>query len=370
MNKVAILTFHRTNNYGAALQAYALQKVLNEKYEAEILDYRNPYLESLYLQNNLNIKSKIRVIARRLVYPKRTAQLDKRRRRFEKFFEQYFVLSDTAYSQDNVAQADGRYDAFIAGSDQVWNLHLSRGDWNYFLEFVPPEKRYSYAASIAMNRTDEGNERIRDDLNQFQSILVRESKAVDFLSAIGVTKPVTAVSDPVFLLGADKWRELIPSDSNPRAKKKYVLLYTVANATNSLEFAKRLAQRENLAVVSLSSKQSVNVAEGVTNILDAGPIEFLEYIRNASFVVTSSFHALAFSVIFNVPFYYELCRDGGNNNERLENVAGILHLKDREITSIEEPGGQGEPDWGSVNIELDKYRHRSEEVLFNSLQGM
>lgn len=369
MKKVAILTFHRTNNYGAALQAYALQRVLNEKYEAEILDYRNPYLEGLYLQKSSEIKAKIRVIARRVVYPKRTAQLDERRGRFENFYQQHFMLSDIVYNGGNIAQANERYDAFIAGSDQVWNLHLSRGDWNYFLEFAPPEKRYSYAASIAMNRTGEGNERIKDDLNQFQSILVRESKAVDFLSSIGVKKPVTAVSDPVFLLGTDEWGKILPSVPNSE-KKKYVLLYTVANVTNSLEFAKRLAQRNNLTVISLSSKQSVNVVNGVTNILDAGPIEFLDYIRNASYVVTSSFHALAFSVIFNVPFYYELCRDGGNNNERLENIADIFHLRNREIISIEEPGDQSEPDWGAVNITLEKYRYRSGDVLFNSLHGV
>ena len=77
MKQVGIITFHRTNNYGAALQSYALQQVLNKQYNAEILDYRSPYLESLYLGNTASIKNKVRTLARKFIYPIKTKQLDK-----------------------------------------------------------------------------------------------------------------------------------------------------------------------------------------------------------------------------------------------------------------------------------------------------
>ena len=144
MKRIAIITFHRTNNYGAALQSYALQHVLSNKYKAEILDYRNTYLEGLYLQNEVSIKTKIHKLVRRIIYPVRTRQLDKRKERFTNFYTQYHVLSEKIYDKNNITSANECFDLFVAGSDQVWNLHLSRGDWNYFLEFAPPCKRYSY----------------------------------------------------------------------------------------------------------------------------------------------------------------------------------------------------------------------------------
>lgn len=366
MKRIAIITFHRTNNYGAALQSYALQHVLSNKYKAEILDYRNTYLEGLYLQNEASIKTKIHKLVRRIIYPVRTRQLDKRKERFTNFYTQYHVLSEKIYDKNNITSANECFDLFVAGSDQVWNLHLSRGDWNYFLEFAPPCKRYSYAASIGINNNGQEKERIRNNLNQFQSILVREKKAVSFLSDIGVDKVVTAVCDPVFLLSAKEWKKILP-DARFRASPKYILLYTVANVNKSLEIAKRLAYEKNLVVISIGSNQSIKTVSGVENILSAGPIEFLEYIRNADYVVTSSFHALAFSIIFNVPFYYELCKDGSNNNERLENVANIFNLKDREIVGDGQMIQTNNIDWKKVNLVLDNYRQNSREILFNSL---
>ena len=112
-------------------------------------------------------------------------------------------------------------------------------------------------------------------------------------------------------------------------------------------------------VISIGSNQSIKTVSGVENILSAGPIEFLEYIRNADYVVTSSFHALAFSIIFNVPFYYELCKDGSNNNERLENVANIFNLKDREIVGDGKLIQTNNIDWKNVNLVLDNYLHNS-----------
>lgn len=366
IEKVAIVTFHRTRNYGAALQSFALQTVLSKQYDVDILDYRNKYLEKLYSQKDYSIKDKAKLIARRIVYPLKTSRLDKRKKRFEGFYQKFHHLSSSVFDADNVREAAHVYDAFIAGSDQVWNLHLSRNDWNYFLEFAPPEKRFSYAASIGIHNDNETNERIRRDLNGFQSILVRENKALPFLESIGVIKPVVAVCDPVFLMSSDEWKKSL-SLVETCNKGKHVLLYTVANVKESLGFAKELAKNTKLPVVSIGSNQSVKTVDGVTNILDAGPIEFLRYIREAAVVVTSSFHAMAFSIIFNIPFYYELCQDGSNNNDRLENVAEVLHLRDRNINCVQSNQDSGNIDWDEVNRLLEKYRDDSLKCLFDSL---
>lgn len=368
MKQVGIITFHRTNNYGAALQSYALQQVLNKQYNAEILDYRSPYLESLYLGNTASIKNKVRTLARKFIYPIKTKQLDKRKQRFMHFYQQFQNLSAKSYDISNIDSANASYDFFIAGSDQIWNPHLSRGDWNYFLEFAPACKRYSYAASISSNNTNEENNRIRNDLDQFQSVLVRERTAVDFLKSIGLKKNVFAVCDPVFLLSADEWKKMLPMPGAVK-RKKYILLYTVASVSHSGSVAHRIAKEKDLTIIYISSNQSVRTVSGMRNILDAGPIEFLDYIQNAECVVTSSFHAMAFSIIFNVPFYYELCKDGSNNNERLENVAEVFNLKSREIINEEQITDIESIDWKSVNLALSNYRKKSINILLNSLKG-
>lgn len=365
MKQIAIITFHRTNNYGAALQSYALQQALSSEYRAEILDYRSPYLESLYLGNNSDIKNKVRIIARRIVYPVKTSQLDRRKIRFAKFYQHFHVLSESVYDKTNIKSANERYDMFISGSDQVWNPHLSRGDWNYFLEFASSTKRYSYAASISMNNTDEENDRIKNDLSQFQSILVREKRSIDFLKSLDINGAV-AVCDPVFLMSTDKWEKIFTA-SEANKPKKYILLYTVANVEYAESFARKLAKERNLTIISIGSNQSVKTIKGVESILDSGPAEFLDYIKNAECVVTSSFHAMAFSIIFNVPFYYELCKDGSNNNERLENIAKIFRLENREIIDDKPITNKDGIDWESVNASLENYRNESMQVLLNAL---
>lgn len=368
MKRIAIITFHRTNNYGAALQAYALQKVLSKKYTATILDYRSPYLEAIYLGEKSGLKDRIRSFIRRIIYPIKTRQLDCRKERFTSFYSRYHVLSERTYNKGNIASANDCYDLFVTGSDQVWNPHLSRGDWSYFLDFAPSYKRYSYAASVSKTNTNDENERIRNELNQFQSILIREYKAADFLKSIGINQNVTAVCDPVFLLRADEWQCIYPLTERIY-KKRYVLLYTVANVKNSFQFAQSVAKHNHIGLISISSNQSVKTIKGIKSILDAGPIEFLNYIRNAEYVITSSFHAMALAIIFNVPFYYELCQDGSNNNERLENIAEIFSLEDRQIISNELNTIDIIPDWDRVNAILEKYRKESTDILFNSLEG-
>ena len=123
MKCIAILTFHRTNNYGAALQAYALQYVLSKKYKIEILDYRSPYLEKIYLRNETRIGDKVRRLIRRVLYPIRTKQLDKRSDRFMDFYKKYYTLSSQSYDKDCVTSANDKYDLFIAGSDQ-YGTHI------------------------------------------------------------------------------------------------------------------------------------------------------------------------------------------------------------------------------------------------------
>ena len=125
-------------------------------------------------------------------------------------------------------------------------------------------------------------------------------------------------------------------------------------------------QSEQKKVIFYNSFGTKNVDDSFENYIDAGPIEFLSLIYNADLVISTSFHALAFSLIFNTPFIYELNKEKGNNNSRLENLATIFDIKGRELQSVNELEFE-EIEWNKINIKLEKYRMDSEKVLFESL---
>lgn len=151
--RIGILTFHRAINYGAALQAYALSCVLQEKYDVDIIDYE---CEKITKNNNLE-SSKLKKFVKYIMYPR--MMIDKKRRtdKFNDFISNWLPLS-VAYNKSNIKFANERYDAFVVGSDQVWNLRVTGDDMNYFLEFAANKKKYSYAASFG------GNPRVFDDM--------------------------------------------------------------------------------------------------------------------------------------------------------------------------------------------------------------
>ncbi|MFR2058366.1 MAG: polysaccharide pyruvyl transferase family protein [Oscillospiraceae bacterium] len=141
-NKVGILTFHRANNYGAVLQAYALQTYLETiGVNAEIVDYRSAYLEKAYRGHSLANKDIKKLLRDLSDWPIRYLK----NKAFEKYRKQYLNLSKT-YLENNVIESNNMYDYFLFGSDQIWNYNLSGKDSNYLGAFVSDKKKLnSYA---------------------------------------------------------------------------------------------------------------------------------------------------------------------------------------------------------------------------------
>lgn len=363
MKKVGIVTFHRAMNCGAMLQAYALQEVLNRKFDTFILDYRCEELERVYNYKR-SLKGYIRFFARFFLKHGTCSQEIGRSDLFIQFSNNYFRKSKK-YTIKNVYKANNEFDFFIAGSDQIWNPKWSKADWNYFLDFADNYKKYSYAASFGGDKVEEQyKSKIASSLSTFQSILVREESGLGILESLGIKNDhIGAVCDPVLLLSREEWLSQFDLRTG---NKGYIFLYFAASQTNSVEFAKKIAKETGKKVIYYNSFGTKNIDDSFENLIKAGPIEFLSLIYNADLVITTSFHALAFSLIFNTPFVYELNKKKNNNNSRLENLASICDVEARKLDSVETFEFET-INWNKVNERINNYRTESERFLFKCL---
>ena len=312
--KIGIITFHKAINYGAVLQSYALQKKLNNLgYDAEIIDYVCDKLKQNYKLFNLNNKTAKGIMTTFVYFPLKYI----RSKKFKQFIFNNLKLSkDKDISQEELRIIAKRYDYVITGSDQVWNPKLTNGDTSYFLDFVEKCKKIAYAASFGTNSpTDQEKEFYLANIKDYSLMTVREEDSAKFISQL-LNEHVESVCDPVFLLHKEEWTRVF--NPKPLFNKPYIFVYCL-HEKSSYKYAEQLAKKENLKIVCIPSslKDSVDGKKDFT----AGVETFLNYIYNASCVITDSFHAIAFSLIFNKSVRIVLKNEYKSLNGRLYAIA-------------------------------------------------
>lgn len=319
MSDIGILTFQRTTNYGAALQAFALQEAIKKLgYRVNIIDYKCTEVEARELYTfphpSKNVIQWLR--AGKEYFCKR-----KKRKIINEFINSYMNLSERQYTKKTVMQIGNRYKKCIVGSDMVWDIKITKGDYTFFLDFATQSKN-SYAASLNV-KSMRGNERKAISLlRDFKNISVRECDAQFFLDNNGIKSEV--VLDPTLLLTGDFWRGI--ESEYKLENKKYILIYFPDSDGNMLKYAKTVADKEGLTVVLVSDYKPKTFTGKVIN--DASVGEFLWLIDNAELVITGSYHGLVFSINFNTKFYF-YC---GSSGYRMESIAKILGCSDKKLT--------------------------------------
>lgn len=343
--KIKTITCHDVCNYGASLQTYALQKYVEELgHEVEIIDYLPNYKPPRHAMTNFynsGYAAKVYRLAPWLRLPMAFIQnLDqlkyqRRRKAFAKFKVQYLRVSPKAYTcNDDMTEGEMRHivpeleaDLYIAGSDQIWNPHYGNGiDPAYYCSFVNDSKKcISYAASFGLSKLPEKDiPFIKEHLKNFRSISVREQTGVNIAADLGFA--ATQVVDPVLLLSANEWEKICAPCTE---KDKYILVYDFLQNVPQVEIlAKKIAKEEGLKIISLNDDKPSKYAD--KNVNNAGPEEFLSYIRNASHVLCTSFHATAFSVIFKKDFY-TFPMKGHKNSSRMTDFLNSIGLGNRYI---------------------------------------
>lgn len=350
--RVGIITFINTINFGASLQAYALQEVLYEfGIEAEVIQYINKQIEEKEKNtgNKKNIKSIIRSIVMGQGLKKKTLAFE--------MYEKEHIKKGKALTDNSRDEINNYYDLFITGSDQVWNMSITNKDWTYMLDFVDDNrKKISYAPSFGNSIFPESAKGDTGKyLRQFNSLSVREESGKRLISQI-CNREATVVVDPTLLLNKDKWEERI--SFTPKLKN-YILVYFPHNKKMVFDFVDKLKKKTGLPVVYLSI--SPRIQPGVKTIYDASPDEFLGWIKNADYVVTGSFHGTAFSLNFEKQFFYEPSGEGS----RIDNLVKLCGAEERSILEVDVL--ESVIDYNMVRVKLDEERKKSLNWLKESV---
>lgn len=357
--KIGILTFHCVHNYGAVLQAYAMQRFLRlSGHEAFLIDYRPDYLVTPYRLFALKaywtrpyVKAVKTIVSRFLLL----SQSRKRRKGFDRFISQLPL----AKRQSGKEKQD--WDAFVFGSDQIWNPDLCKGlDCMYWGDFeeAKGKKKIAYAASMGDTLlTESEKEYCRKALSSFDAIGVRESSLQTLLASL-LEKPIELVLDPSFLLPVSEWDKLA---MRPNHKRPYVLVYQVKENPKVKVLAERMACLLDAEIVELKAWLSLSRQ---TPYQCATPEAFLGYFKYAACVVTTSFHGTAFSLIFNKPFY--TVRLNTAADLRSASLLETLSLQSRFVEA-EASLSFSDIDYTKVNERLDQLRNDSINFLQESL---
>ncbi|MZQ83656.1 polysaccharide pyruvyl transferase family protein [Paenibacillus sp. 5J-6] len=328
--KVCTITCHDVYNHGASLQAYGLLKYLkNSGHEAEIIDYKPDYLSNHYNLWSVSNPRWEKNFATKYLYltlklPGRLRERA-RKRAFDKFKDDYLRITENRYESNEELKNNTPYaDAYICGSDQIWNcLHKNGKDPAFYLDFVPDKKiKASYAASFATDTiSSEYQPVVKQRVEKLDAIGVREKSGVEILNKLNIQK-ANHVVDPVFLLDKNDWNDMCKQEF----QEKYILIYDFDNSSLIKKIALEIAKEKGYKIYTIYSGKLKYADKYFT--LD-GPETFVSLVRDAQFVISNSFHAAVFSVLYEKMFV--IVNRNEAINTRMRDLLDDLQLKDRLV---------------------------------------
>lgn len=332
--KVLALTFHRAENYGSMLQAYALQEFvqgLDNNISYNILDYAPPVQKNMY-KTVPQIKD-VRSLIKALVSIRYIRDLRLKKARFNKFVKNYLKCTQVIDSEKKELQAVvASYDISIFGSDQIWNTNGKDFDWIYMGEGISGIRKISYAASMGSGYFNKDwnqvhRDKMKELLKDFIQISVREIGVKNMVENL-CDLPVLQNIDPVFLLDGDIWvRKLKLKHAT---EKKYILFYSLNPDKLVLEIVKEISRILGLPIVITKFNNMHDIVNPFEKKYDTGPIEFLNLLYNAELVLSTSFHGVAFAILLNKPFY----AINPYSDSRLDSILESCSLNDRAIKDM------------------------------------
>ena len=360
---IGIVTFHSVHNFGAVLQAYGLQEYLvSLGHNVYIVDYYPEYLKERYktfsysrVVSNSGLSKYKSIIREILVYPVR--------KRRAVYFNRFIRKSLRLYSLD-VLDLNNDFDAFVFGSDQIWNPLICRGfDPMFFGDYksIKDKRLVAYAPSVGSLKhfDDKQKKTFLEKLTPFHAISCREADLAKFISQ-GLDRFVPAVLDPTLLAG----REIFEKIATPMDKQKpYLLLFTLGNNDRTSAIAYNIAKKKGLRVIEIVSYQISIAKRSAKQAVSVN--DFLGYIHSAEVVVTSSFHGTAFSILFGRDLYY--VPDDPKTGERAANLLQMLGLGNR-VWDANNDMDTVSIDYTHVNAILAAERKKSAEFIKSAIE--
>lgn len=342
--KIGLITYPRIEDgKGRFLQAYALYTAINELgYDVEIINYY-PYA----WRNKRRLIDKIGTFLKKpdigeYYFILKKKYLRKRKKNIVAQSKNNYLLyinkninynineiKDHLFLMENI----DKFDAFVCGSDQIWNPHFSCGvDPNYYLSFAPKNKRIAYAASIGTHNVSKDKlNKCVDKILEISYRSVRERSTKIMLSTKYNMK-IEQVCDPTILM-EKKWWDMLAGERN--IKEKYLLMFLFDNNPLPRIFAEKIANLKGLRLICVS--EEILDEKKYDMYYDMGPEYFVSLFKYAEYVITQSFHGTVLSLLFNKQF---LVFDRSEKYEldglilRISDLLETVGLNDRIVENL------------------------------------
>ena len=357
--KIGILTFHRAHNYGAVLQCYALQQILKGMgHDVKVIDYRQPWIEDFYKffsikmlrRNSSSLASMVGYIKNSL---KKFIWSPCRGSYFKDFRSAY--LDMTGSCGTDIPQD---FDCYVIGSDQLWSLHCLGGEYDrvYMGDFARPQDSFLVGYAISADvRSVQGLEKsLRHLAPSFKALSMREGRIAEMVTAFSGKDCMSCV-DPTLLTDASLWNQVT---DEKWASRKYVLVYEVRWNKDTRGVLRKKA--EELAGKIGADCEVLDVSRMKYPVKD-----FLSMFRYASYVLTTSFHGIVFSILFETPFFALPLWD--SYDLRYRELLASLGASDR-LVGFDEVLEPKPVDFVPIKSKLKEMRADSLEFLKNSMQ--
>lgn len=386
---VKIINFSMDDNYGAVIAGACLENavksIVSDHNIVETITYDASYTKpsfkkKLYAEKTAWVDlfkvflRKIHLISAEQKEPepnpfKRVVSTSPLRNHRYNRFRCNFLNMTKPENDITLSECRDNIKALICGSDIVWHPNLIKRNQAkaFYLNFGNENaRRISYAASLDCFNDEtlyEHKSEYKKRLKSFDYISVREQCNVDFISSVS-KKDVSLCCDPVFLFDKNFFNSMISSSEEPITNDKYIYVYILSHNEKIAEYATRIAKEKNLKILFYSESQNDFGEYGINCSAD-GPAEFLQRIKNAEYVITTSFHCVAFSLLFEKKFIAFRRSGMGPKIDNILSIVGLTErlIEDNSVFDIDEL-----IDFSKVRSALLQERKRSMEFLKKSLE--
>ena len=349
--KIGIITYHRSHNYGALLQAVATRVFLERRgHNVFYLDYWPSYHKQYYAFFSVSEMLR-RGLKNGLEYFIDTLKYGKSKRKRIAAFNKFI----SSYIQPYCVNENERCDVIVCGSDQIWRKQSAIRSYNpsyWGVGDFHANMKISYAASMGILPNNDIDKKIlKSYLENLDNISVREEDLKQLVRMLGFECEVNI--DPTLMLKKDDWDALFGFTDGLR-NERYALFYDLQKASFDVDEINRFVKGKGLSLKIICGNPNKSDTDNI--MATADPVNFVRLIKDAEFVFTSSFHGLVFSIIYNKPFYASFRANSG----RAESLLKILNLIDRLLPPLSAiPLEQKTVNFKHVNQILDGLRQNS-----------
>lgn len=367
MRKIALQTWHHTENYGTAYQAYALKTLIEQQgFHVDLVDYHRLGSSPADRGNIIKIFFLLLKTIKNILQSKKAFKFNPST--FNDFYSQYFTYTKKCTYNQDFEELNNIYEGFVCGSDQIWGPEWF--DARYFLDYVHDNKRiiaYAPSIGVASVKNLAAADLMRPLIIRFPYLSVREATGCDIARELTGRDDVVNVLDPVLMLNSSEWAKIEKVCNLP--SKPYCLIFFLMNNDRYFRCALDYCHKMNYETVILHCTQSAD--SQYANVNELTPGQLLYVLRNATFVCTDSFHITVLSIIQNKQFCVFKKNDidtGVSKNNRVNDLLNRVGIYDAlfEDNQVKDP----QIDYESVNKKVNELRLVSMDYLKKALTSL